>query len=141
MITEFLDTGSEESLDFDRSVNSTDRDVIRQICKHFDLIFKVDGEGTEKFMRIGKPKYDKNEIGEINYKIIINKLLTKFQKNSKCQICQNSQINRLIENCIHTFCSDCLSGRDSCPECGEFMSSVIEIDVGDNIQNSKRIRV
>lgn len=57
LVQQFLDDPSQETLSLPRSVTSGDRDQIRQICKHFDVPFKVHGEGSEKFMVLRKPDY------------------------------------------------------------------------------------
>lgn len=57
MIQQFLDDPSKDELSLPRSVTAADRDYVRQICKHFDVPFKVHGEGTEKYMVLRKPDF------------------------------------------------------------------------------------
>ena len=57
MVQQFLDDGSQPTLTLPKSVTSAERDTVRQICKHFDVPFKVHGEGTEKFMVLRRPDY------------------------------------------------------------------------------------
>ena len=57
MIQQFLDDPSKETLSLPRYVTAADRDYVRQICKHFDVPFKVHGEGTEKYMVLRKPDF------------------------------------------------------------------------------------
>ena len=64
MVQNFLDDGSQETLSLPRSVTASERDQIRQICKHFDVPFKVHGEGSEKVMILRKPDFSYFEVAE-----------------------------------------------------------------------------
>ena len=64
LVQQFLDDQSQETLSLPTSVTAADRDLVRQICKHFDVPFKVHGEGTEKFMMLRKPDYSYLEQAE-----------------------------------------------------------------------------
>jgi hypothetical protein len=55
MVQNFIDDQSQDTLSLPRSVTASERDQVRQICKHFDVPFKVHGEGSEKYMVLGKP--------------------------------------------------------------------------------------
>lgn len=64
MVQNFMDDTTQESLTLPRSVTASERDQIRQICKHFDVPFKVFGEGSEKYMVLRKPDYSYFEQAE-----------------------------------------------------------------------------
>ena len=64
MVQQFLDDPTEETLSLPPSVTAAERDQIRQICKHFDVPFKVHGEGSEKFMMLRKPDFSYLEQAE-----------------------------------------------------------------------------
>ena len=57
IVQNFLDDPVSSEHEFPRLVTAAERDQIRQICKHFDVPFKVHGEGTEKYMVIRKPDF------------------------------------------------------------------------------------
>ena len=63
VVQQFLD-GVDETLSFPKSVTAAERDQIRQICKHFDVTFKVHGEGAEKYMEIRRPDFSYLEAAE-----------------------------------------------------------------------------
>lgn len=63
IVQNFLDT-PDESLTLPKSVTAAERDQIRQICKHFDVPFKVFGEGAEKYMVLRKPDFSYFEQAE-----------------------------------------------------------------------------
>ncbi|KAF4677862.1 Transmembrane protein 65 [Perkinsus chesapeaki] len=55
-VERFLESGK-ESQALPKTVNSAERDVVRQICKHFDCSFKVKGVGTQRQMYLIKPDF------------------------------------------------------------------------------------
>ncbi|KAF4685778.1 Transmembrane protein 65 [Perkinsus olseni] len=55
-VEKFLESGK-DSKALPKKVNSAERDVIRQICKHFDCSFKVKGVGTQRQMYLIKPDF------------------------------------------------------------------------------------
>ena len=64
MVQNFLDDETQETLTLPGSVTASERDQIRQICKHFDVPFKVHGEGSEKYMVLRKPDFSYFESAE-----------------------------------------------------------------------------
>ncbi|EER10039.1 hypothetical protein Pmar_PMAR007035 [Perkinsus marinus ATCC 50983] len=55
-VESFLESGK-DSKALPKTVNSAERDVIRQICKHFDCSFKVKGTGIQRQMYLIKPDF------------------------------------------------------------------------------------
>ncbi len=70
MVQNFLDDPSQESLELPKSVTASERDQVRQICKHFDVPFKVFGEGSEKQMVLKKPDFSYFEQAEADQRAI-----------------------------------------------------------------------
>jgi hypothetical protein len=69
MVQNFLDT-PDETLTLPKSVTAAERDQIRQICKHFDVPFKVFGEGAEKYMVLRKPDFSYFEQAEADQRAV-----------------------------------------------------------------------
>ena len=56
-LLDFQDDPGQDTLTFSKDVNSTEREDIRQICKHLELSFKCNGQGSQKYMVVIKPNY------------------------------------------------------------------------------------
>lgn len=97
LVQQFLDDQSQETLSLPTSVTAADRDLVRQICKHFDVPFKVHGEGTEKFMMLRKPDYSYLEQAEEEQR----KALTRDQQELRrlqalvLQLSNNVNVERI----------------------------------------------
>ena len=132
MVQQFLDD-TNETLTLPKSITAAERDQIRQICKHFDLPFKVHGDGSEKFMVIRKPDYsyfeaaeheqqavfaiEKSEIGRLKQlvfrlsndvnieRIKINAIMHKLHSEPEREAAMN-EIN-FIESEMRGLCSVC----------------------------------
>lgn len=154
VVQKFLDDESQESLELPPSVNSTDRDVIRQICKHFDVPFKVSGEGTEKVMMIRKPDFsylnedDKgsdniltHQLSEIDYwkslacALALQLQLSRegediFKPASHCARCTQNAGELINKNCGHIVCASC-GQEEKCAVCGKYMGELVSLEERD----------
>ncbi len=151
VVQKFLDDQTQETLELPRTVNSTDRDVIRQICKHFDVPFKVTGEGTEKVMMIRKPDlaYLETENGGTNslmnhhiseldhWKTLACALAVQLQLSREgkdifssnschCSRCLQHPGELMNKNCGHIVCQTC-GQEEKCAVCEKYMGELVGI--------------
>lgn len=154
VVQKFLDDESQEFLELPRSVNSTDRDTIRQICKHFDVPFKVTGEGTEKVMVIRKPDFSylepdnvvdnilTHQLSELeHWKSLACELAVQLARqdstdsSARCSKCDKNPATLMNKNCGHLVCESC-GQEEKCNVCGKYIGELVA--VGDS---GKRQRV
>jgi hypothetical protein len=145
VVQKFLDDESQELLELPRSVNSTDRDVIRQICKHFDVPFKVSGEGTEKVMVLRRPDFsylenpEENQIGHhltemdhwrtlaVDLAIELQKSRQESKDRAVCARCTKYDATLMNRNCGHLVCPSC-GQEERCAVCDKFMGELISVE-------------
>jgi len=145
MVQNFMDNESsnEESLQLPPSITSAERDQIRQICKHFDLPFKVFGEGTEKYMVIRRPDYSyfanaekESMIADLSeldhWRTLAIKLAIQLHKDGACSICEKSAVSldtrfMLIKNCGHIVCENCGQSEQRCRTCNGMIGELVTI--------------
>lgn len=131
----FSSNDEQEFLDFPASLNSCDREDVRQICKHLDLRFITKGDGTQKAIRVLKTDMEyfrKMEVPEAGHEL--KPLVTELKKElaqrtiqlgvtqqllaQKSPCCLAPTTTRMQGTCGHIVCSACAAVRMQC-KCGQ----------------------
>jgi hypothetical protein len=156
-VRDFLDDPSAETLELPRTITSAERDQVRQICKHFDIPFKVFGEGSEKYMVIRKPDFSYFEavekdsiaanLAELEHwkTLAISLAIERHQsqqKNSACIFCCQENFTMFIKNCGHLVCLKCGQNNAQCSTCGGPISELVPIPVAfqESLIGNKRLK-
>ena len=143
MLQKFLDDPVSDVLELPRSVTSSERDQIRQICKHLDLPFKVFGEGTEKYMVVRKPDFsyfahvEQNSAAEQlvlmsaelqHWKSLALSLASELaEKDPTCCICNTEPPTLVNKTCGHCICESCSRNPELCGRCFSRISDLIPL--------------
>ena len=156
IVQTFLDDSDTQIFELPRTVSSADRDQIRQICKHFDVPFKVHGEGTEKFMVLCKPDFSYFEQVEHqtfadqmvthtaeleHWKSLAISLAIELASGKNCGNCSQHLGDLMIKACGHIVCKDC-GQNEKCKVCGSSIGELLQV-ARNNVSSSpknKKIR-
>lgn len=93
MVQQFLDDSSSETLTLPKTITAAERDQIRQICKHFDVPFKVHGEGAEKQMVLRKPDFSSFEAAEEQQQAVFETGRTEIDRLKKLVVKLSGDFN------------------------------------------------
>lgn len=139
MLQKFLDDPVSDVLELPRSVTSAERDQVRQICKHFDLPFKVFGEGTEKYMVVRKPDF--SYFAQVEQQSAAEQLavlsaelehwkslaINLALERPDCSVCLDQSGTLMSRSCGHCLCASCAPTAEKCGKCSARVAELVSL--------------
>lgn len=135
---------SEASLNYklENNINGKKIEMFNKNVHKFEEILKNNAEILEKktknYKKLLNEKNNKNNLladflnlnfKELNISKIIQEI-NEYRIKITCSVCDKNIKNAVIENCMHTFCYDCLKSREKarkrdCPTCQKSFGNFI----------------